>query len=100
VQGGSDGFQERAGLAPQASRHNNTPEAGLTAGAVVVMGAGGGLAAALDIGLAGAVVGGVEGEAGLAAGFGEQALTAATARPAVPASSSNRRGVSSGAPRG
>ena len=88
----------RGGLAPQASRHNSTREAGLDVGAAEVMGAGGGLAAELASGAAVAVGLGVGDELGLALGSFEQALTVATAKPAVPASWSSRRRLSAGAP--
>jgi hypothetical protein len=86
------------GLALQASRHNTRREAGLTAGADVVMGAGGGLAIGLEAGLAGAGGLGVGDEPELAADSDAQALAVATAKPAVPANWSSWRRLSPGPP--
>src|SRR6476659_5099776 len=69
-------------------------EAGVTAGAVVVIGVGGGLAVALVVGL-GAIGLGVAEGVEFATGCFEQAAAVAAASPAVPANCSSRRRVTS-----
>ena len=75
-----------------------TPEAALDVGAVEVMGSRWRARRRAGRGAAGAVGLGVGDELGAAVGSVEQALTVATAKPAVPASRSSRRRLSSGPP--
>ena len=95
VWGVPPGWGERA---PQASRHNSTPEAAVAVGAVEVMGWGGGLAVGLESGAAVAVGIGVRDELGLAVDSFEQAPMVATTKPAVPANRSSRRRLKSSEP--